>query len=106
MPIRDTLLLACITSLTILFVYESMKEGDFLFWLRQLLDRMIRQLPVNVYLWISKPLFGCLFCMASFWGILFTIPYFSFTWWYLQLLFIIAGINYLLGVLISKNEDE
>jgi hypothetical protein len=99
-------ILALITSLKIVFVYACYQEGMFLFPLRRLMDKVISYLPAKVYLWIRKPLFYCLTCMSSVYGILFTYKLASFTWEYLQFLFIIGGFNYLFGCFITIMAPE
>lgn len=91
------LVLIIITSLKILFVYQAMQEGNVLHWLYRGIHKVIGLLPTDVYMWVRKPLADCYLCMASVYGILFTLPYFSFTWHYLTTLFAICGMNYLIG---------
>jgi hypothetical protein len=98
--------LAIITSLKILFVFAAMKEGMILFSLRRIIDWMIDPLPVGVFLWLRKPLYDCLFCMSSVWGIIFTYQYAAFAWHYLTLLFAVGGINYIIQTFCSKKEEE
>ncbi|HRH61220.1 MAG TPA: hypothetical protein PL045_11650 [Chitinophagaceae bacterium] len=72
-----------------------------LYPLRELLEKICESLPPEINLWLRKPLFECLFCMSSVWGILFTIPIFSFTWHYITMLFALAGFNYIVQLIIS-----
>jgi hypothetical protein len=109
--VTNMLTLIFITSLKCLFVYEGMKEGNVLSWLRLLFIRLLLLTPHWFEQYAKKPLYDCLFCFGSLWGILFTFQYFSFTWQYLTLLFAIAGMNYLVGTFIGfvhwwQEEDE
>jgi hypothetical protein len=98
-------ILALITSLKIVFVWAAMQEGMILFFLKRLIDWIIVWLPAKVYLWIRKPLYNCLFCMASFWGYIFSFEVASFSWYYLEFLMTVAGINYLIQWFITATED-
>lgn len=96
--------LVLLTSLKILFVYKAMHEGMILRWLYSAIHKVLALLPSETYLWVQKPFTSCLFCMASIWGCLFTLSYFSFTWQYLTLLFAIAGMNYIIGAVLARIE--
>lgn len=102
MTLAELWLLAVITSFKIVFVWAAMQEGMVLFWLRRVIDIITYLLPAWVYLRIRKPLYDCLTCMAGVWGMIFTAEYFEWSWQYLQLLFLIGGINYLLDCLIKS----
>lgn len=93
--------LIIITSLKCVFVYEGMKPEMVLHPLRRLLEWFVSLLPDNVGCYIQKPLFCCLFCTSSLWGMLFTAQYFAVTWDYLTSLFAIAGCNFLFGMAIG-----
>lgn len=97
----EILTLVILTSLKCLFVYEAMKEGNALSWLRILFINLLMHMPLWFEQYARKPLFDCLFCFSSVYGILFTLPYFSLTWGYLTLLFAIGGVNYLIGTFIG-----
>jgi hypothetical protein len=98
---QQFLLIAFRTSLMITFMWGAMQVGMIFFWLTQLIDRGLSNLPIKMHLWLRKPLYDCLFCMSSFWGILFTFKYFSFSFNYLFLLLTIGGINYLISTFIE-----
>ena len=98
--------LAILTSLKILFVHAAMKEGMILFWLRRIIDSVLQPLPVLLQLWIRKPLYECLFCMSSVWGMLFTIDLWSLTWEYLQFLMAVAGVDYIIQWLVMDEKEE
>ena len=87
-------------------MWAAMQNGMILFKLRCLLETLIFILPTNIYLWLRKPLFDCLFCMSSIWGFVFTLQVFSFSQKYLYLLLVIGGINYLLQLIINKLLNE
>lgn len=101
------LTLIIITSFKIVFVYGAMQPDMILYPLRLLFEKILNKLPLTFEQYAKKPLFDCLFCMASVWGIVFTITeldwQFSFSFFisYLFLLFGIAGCNYMLALLIS-----
>jgi hypothetical protein len=95
-----------LVSLKILFVYGAMKEGMILFKLRQFFDLILSPLPANIRLSLMHPLYNCLFCMSSFWGIIFTLYHFELSFAYLFFLLQIAGINYLLSLIIPDDEIE
>jgi hypothetical protein len=79
-------------SLKCIAISVMMKEGELLFKLRQLLDRII---PIS----FRKPIYECLACMASVWG---TVFYFTdgITMNYFQFILILCGWNYLTGLII------
>jgi hypothetical protein len=99
-------ILALITSLKIVFVWAAMQEGMILYFVRRLIDWMITALPANVYLWIRKPLYNCLFCMASVWGFIFSFEIASFSWYYFEFLMTIAGLNYIIHAFIEAMQSE
>lgn len=93
--------LTFLTSLKIVFVYAAMKEGMILFPLRRLFESMLSLAPASINFFLRKPLFDCLFCMSSIWGIIFTYFAFDFTLQYLFLILQVAGLNYLLSIAIQ-----
>lgn len=95
-------------SLKIIFMYGAMQEGEVLFWFRQLLEKFVAMFPVNVQFYLRKPLFDCLFCMSSVWGVTFVflpMPLF------IDIILSVAGLNYLWSALVgflhaAKDEAE
>src|SRR5690242_7557171 len=97
-----------LTSLKIIFIYGAMQEGEILFWLRQLLERFVALFPAKYQFYLRKPLFDCMFCMSSVWGLIFLflpMPLF------VEIILSVAGLNYLLSALVgflhaAKDEAE
>lgn len=101
--------IALTASLQILFIWGAMQEGMILFPLRRAIDTLLEKVSIvwlMIGLILRKPLYDCLFCMSSVWGIIFTAKYFSLSWNYLTLLFCIGGINYLIQMLITWAETK
>lgn len=80
-------------SLKCIAIFVMMKEGELLFKVRQLIDR-ITPIPLH------KPIYECLTCMASVWG---TVFYFTdgITMNYFQFILILCGWNYLTSMVIN-----
>lgn len=96
-----------LTSLQILFVWVAMQPGGVLHWLQQILGAGLRLLPIQVEMWLHKPLFYCLTCMASVWGLVFTADLFAFSWHYACLLMAVSGLNYIIEFSINVfNSDS
>jgi len=97
-----------ITSLKILFVWGAMQEGNILFILRRAMDWMIEPLPPRVFLIVRKPLYDCLFCMASVWGTILSwhVTNDHLSWLYVQFLFAVAGLNYLIQYSLISDEGK
>ncbi len=87
-----------IISLQIVFMYGAMQEGEILFPFRKLLENIVSKFPVSWQFYLRKPLFDCLFCMSSFWGI--TFAFLPLPWW-LNIIFCVAGLNYLWSAFIG-----
>lgn len=87
-----------IVSLKIIFMYGSMQEGHILFPFRKLLETIVSKFPVNWQFYLSKPLYDCLFCMSSVWGLLFI--YIPMPLW-INIILSVAGLNYLWSALIG-----
>ena len=109
----DNLIVTILTSLKIFFAYGAMKPGNILFPLRQFFDWALHWLPEKVDLYLRKPLYDCVFCMGSLWGMAFTTRYFALTIDYLFLLLQVAGLNYIIASILrwyhdqaEKEEDE
>jgi len=98
--------LALGVSIMITAIWGMMKSGNFLYPLRWLIDSIIEWLPPKIFLYVRKPLYDCLFCMSSIWGIVFTF------WWdiglieHCLLLLKIAGINYLIQRMVDDDEAK
>ena len=90
------------TSLKILFVWAAMQPGMILYPIRWLMDQLLYLLPIKIMLYSRKPLYDCMFCMASVWGFVFTREYWALSWDYFNLLFAIAGLNYIIEFLIDS----
>ncbi|HMX02958.1 MAG TPA: hypothetical protein PK511_09600 [Chitinophagales bacterium] len=96
MNVIDLIVSAAITSLQITFIH-------ILFW-----DGMILQsLRNNPLPWlVKKPLYDCLICMTSIWGI--------FIWFFewdgkfdlIAFLFLVGGINVLIMALVNNADDK
>jgi hypothetical protein len=96
------------TSLKIIFMYGAMQEGEILFWLRRLFENFVSLFPVSVQFYLRKPLFDCMFCMSSVWGLTFILLPLPF---WLDIILCVAGLNYiwssLIGFLhVEKDEAE
>jgi hypothetical protein len=98
--------LSIITSLKVIFIYTAMKPGMILDFLPRFYDWLLHFLPAKAELYLRKPLYDCLFCCSSVYGILFTYQYFSFTVPYLFLILQAAGINYLVATVINWFHDQ
>ncbi len=98
---QQFILIAFRTSLMITFMWGAMQVGMIFFWLQQLIDKGLSYFPIKIHLILRKPLYECIFCMSSFWGVLFTAKYFSFSLNYLYLILTIGGINYLISTFIE-----
>lgn len=96
--------LAFITSLKVVFVWAAMQEGMILHWLRRLIDWMISPLPPKVFLWLRKPMYDCLFCCSSVYGLLFTWYYEMTILEHIELIITVSGINYIIQWLITDKQ--
>ena len=83
-----------------------MKPGNILFPLRQFFDWALHWLPEKVDLYLRKPLYDCVFCMGSLWGMAFTTRYFALTIDYLFLLLQVAGLNYIIASILRWYHDQ
>jgi len=104
---QEFLVLSIRTSLIIVCIWAAMQEGMILHWLRLLMEYGIEELPcwisLKTKILLRKPLFDCLFCMSSVWGVLFTHHYFQFSFLYVKLILTIGGINFLISLFILKH---
>lgn len=88
-------------------MYGAMKEGMIFHKLQCFFIWLLSPLSADQAEYWSKPLYACLFCMGSFWGVIFTSFYvqwewsIGFMWEYAMLLFCIAGVNYLIATFIG-----
>ena len=94
-----------LTSLAICFLYEAYKPGMIFFPVRRLMEKALSYLPEKVNLYVRNPLFDCVVCMASVYGILFTVDIITFSFHYLLFLFQIGGLNFLLSLFIRFFHD-
>ncbi len=94
-----------LTSLKICFAYGSMKEGNIFFFMQRFFAWLLKPLPIKTQLYLARPLWQCLFCMSSVYGIIFTYKYFEFSIEYLFLILQIAGLNYLISTIIRWYHD-
>lgn len=62
-----TFLLLCVAcTFVITVLYDQFNEPESLiFWIPLYLDNIL--IKFNAH-WLSKPLYGCMICMSSFWG--------------------------------------
>jgi len=104
---------AFLVSLKISFVYVSFKRGMIFHFVYLAFEWFWAQLPSNDWLisltcYLRKPLYGCIICMASIWGILFSLYRFELSLNYLLFLFTVGGLNYLISTFLSlaSKEDE
>jgi len=80
------LLIALKLSLIITGIYTSTQDGMIFGFIRPLLF----SLPV----WLKKPLYLCLTCMASFWTLALWLLFANaYTWHVIPVVFIVAGLN-------------
>jgi len=94
-----------LTSLAICFLYEAYKPGMIFFPIRRLMEKALSFLPEKVNLYIRNPLFDCVVCMSSVYGILFTVNIITLSFQYLLFLFQIGGLNFLLSLFIRFFHD-
>jgi hypothetical protein len=75
-------------------MYGAMKPGNIFFFLRLFFEYLLNFFPPKWQLELSKPLFECVFCMSSVWGIAFTAiaGHFSISVDYAFLILEIAGL--------------
>jgi hypothetical protein len=97
-----------LVALKVVFVYGAMQEDEVLFPLRRLLEKIVALFPAKYQFYLRKPLFGCMFCMSSVWGITFT--FLSLPLW-IDIVLSVAGVNYLISALVgylhkAKNTAE
>src|SRR5437870_6419472 len=95
-----------LTSLAIVFVYASMQPGMVFFFIRKFFERLLSYLPEKVNLYLRKPLFDCLTCCSSIYGILFSLHYFSISFNYLLFLFQVAGLNFIFSLFMRYFNDK
>lgn len=95
-----------LTSLAVVFAYASMKPGMVFFFVRRFWEKLLSFLPERVNLYLRKPLFECLTCCSSVYGILFSLNVFSVSVDYLLFLFQVAGLDYLISVIINFFHDK
>ena len=105
---RNELMVVVLTSLKVVFAYGALQQDEVLFWLRKLLERFVALFPVKVQFYLRKPLFACMFCMSSVWGI--TFVFLPLPLW-LDIILSVAGLNYLFSALVGflhteKDENE
>lgn len=120
---NELLQLSLLSSLQICFIHILFWDGMLLAWIRRIIDNWVAAIykmeDTELYFlfcivlilfagfvkWISKPLYSCVICMTSIWGILL----WHFEWNHsislLTFLFTVGGINVLLSGLISRAED-
>lgn len=104
-------------SLCIIAIFMSMQDGMILYGFKERLQKTILRLSDSfLYIskcpetrlltlndWIAKPLYDCLYCMASFWSIIFWSI--QFHRWSVDLLFVIlvtSGFNIIMGNTVSN----
>ncbi len=97
------LFVVILIALKIAFVYGAMQPDNILFSLRRLLEKGLSYLPEKINLYLRKPLFDCMFCMSSFWGLVF---FFVPLPLWLDVILSIAGLNYLLSTIIHYYHDQ
>jgi len=98
--------LTLLTSLKIIFMYGAMKPGMVFDFLPRVFDWVLHWLPMEAQLYLKKPLYDCVFCMASVWGLLFTYQYFEITVDYVFLILQVGGVNYLVATIIGWYHDQ
>jgi hypothetical protein len=81
-----------LVSLKILFMYGAMKEDEVLYPLRKILENFVSLFPVKIQFYLRKPLFDCVFCMSSVWGL--TFVFVPLPLW-IDIILSVAGLNYL-----------
>lgn len=70
------------------------RPGMIFYWLLPYLER----LPA----WMHKPLFECLTCMSSFWGLMLWFAFGNgLSLWIIPQILAVAGLNYLLSLVTS-----
>lgn len=64
-------------------------------------------LTTHLPMWIVKPLFECLVCMSSIWTLVFWVAKYGAinSWGILVAVFIVAGMNTLISMVINSNVD-
>ena len=80
-------------SLSVIGAYVAMKDGMIL----QFIPRILRNAPW----WVKKPVFDCPVCMASVWGITFSLFLPILTIQLLLMVPAIAGLNWLIMLFVQ-----
>lgn len=87
---------AIILSLQITCIYQLFQQGMLLGWFRiEVANVLDGKLGLKASLYVQKPVWDCLICMASLWTCILT---FSFD---LKLMLVVCGINTLIDKLLS-----
>lgn len=93
--ILDLLLISAITSLQITFIHVLFFDGMLLQKLR----------PEWIAAWLKKPVYDCLICMTSVWGVILWVTEWNMAVNLLWFLFTVGGINVLISGIIGVVED-
>jgi hypothetical protein len=96
---------AYICSMLCVIVFQSMKEGMIFFPIRKLIDPVFRN---KTGAWFRKPLYGCLTCMTSVWG----VSYYLFTFGhhnidlgqFIRFIAVVGGVNAIIDNYIGLTE--
>jgi len=108
----EELAFVLLTSFKIMFVYVAMKEGMIFHFVPILIEHLFAALlpaknwALTFACYARKPLYGCVICMSSIWGVLFSLNRFSFSVEYLFFLFAVGGLNYLFDSIIAKQNAD
>ena len=96
----DNIIVIFISSLCIVMIYASMTQGMLLFPVRKKLDTFLPEA-------IHKPLYSCLICMSSFWGLIAWVVFYGYlSWDILMFILPLGGLNSIITLLVNNRLVE
>jgi len=83
----------------IIFIYLASKEG-------MIISNITRLLPDTTPWYITFPLYRCLTCMTSVWGVIFYLSAYPLTWDIVPHLMALGGILGITDIILERLSDE
>lgn len=98
----EVLTILFFNSLLCLGVFYSTKQGYILSFFSEWYDVLANR--SKIFMWLRKPLFGCVSCTASFWGLIGIValhPFELFSHYTILYIFALSALNLILSSIIA-----